>query len=190
RQARHPPSGRDRNSDGAMRGDHHPRCRRPRLRSGLRARRHPDVSDRESSDRRGNLHRSSGGADTVRSARSLRPDRARPRPGRRIGRRRPIDRVIFLVLPTVEILDLAGPLQAFAEANALSPRYAIRIVSTHPEVESAQGVRLSALEAFAPVPENSLVVVPGLKYAATERVDRRVLRWLRDAYESGATIAS
>ena len=98
--------------------------------------------------------------------------------------------MIFLVLPTVEILDLAGPLQAFTEANAVSPRYAIQMVSTRTEVDSAQGVRLSALEPLAPAFEDSLVVVPGIKYAATERSDRRVLRWLRDAYESGATIAS
>src|SRR5438093_10822614 len=105
-------------------------------------------------------------------------------------RRRPIDRVIFLVLPTVEILDLAGPLQAFAEANALSPRYTIETVSTHTQVESAQGVTLSNLEQLTPASENSLVVVPGVKYSATERTDRRVTEWLRDAYESGATIAS
>ena len=98
--------------------------------------------------------------------------------------------MIFLVPPAVEILDLAGPLHAFAEVNALSPRYAIQTVSTHTEVESAQGLRISALQPLAPVSEGSLVVVPGLKYAATERADRRVLRWLRDAYESGATIAS
>src|SRR5437879_11921867 len=173
-----------------MRRDHHPHRRGPRLRSGLRARCHADISDRESSDRRGNLHGGSGREDAVRSARSLRPDRPRARPRRRTGRRRPIDRVIFLVLPTVEILDLAGPLQAFAEANALSPRYAIQTVSTRTEVDSAQGVRLSALEPLTPVSEGSIVVVPGIKYAATERADRRVLRWLRDAYEGGATIAS
>jgi hypothetical protein len=118
------------------------------------------------------------------------PDRQRARPRRGIGRRGPIDRVIFLVLPTVEILDLAGPLQAFAEANAVSPRYAIQTVSTHTVAESAQGVTLSQLEPLAPATEGSLVVVPGIKYAATERADRRVVRWLRDAYETGATIAS
>ncbi len=98
--------------------------------------------------------------------------------------------MIFLVQPTVEILDLAGPLQAFAEANALSARYAIQTVSTQTKVESAQGLTLSALEPLAPVSEDSLVVVPGIKYADTERVDSRVLRWLHDAYETGATIAS
>ena len=98
--------------------------------------------------------------------------------------------MIFLILPTVEILDLAGPLQTFAEANALSPRYAIQTVSTRNEVDSAQGVRLCALEPLTPVSEGSLVVVPGIKYAATEKTDPKVLRWLRDASKSGATIAS
>ena len=98
--------------------------------------------------------------------------------------------MIFLVLPTVEILDLAGPLQAFHEVNALAPRYAIETVSTQEDVESAHGVRIAGLQPLAPADQNSLVIVPGLKYAATERVDRRVVRWLRNAYDSGATIAS
>ena len=37
--------------------------------------------------------------------------------------------MIFLALPELEILDLAGPMQAFAEANAAWLRYAIRTVS-------------------------------------------------------------
>ena len=38
--------------------------------------------------------------------------------------------MIFLLLPEVEILDLAGPLQAFHEANRSHARYSIRICST------------------------------------------------------------
>jgi transcriptional regulator GlxA family with amidase domain len=98
--------------------------------------------------------------------------------------------VIFLVLPDVEILDLAGPLQAFCEVNVLSPRYDIRLVSTQKDVGSAQEVKLTALRPLESVTESALVIVPGVKYAATQRVDRRVVRWLRDAYASGATIAS
>ena len=98
--------------------------------------------------------------------------------------------LVFLVLPDVEILDLAGPLQAFSEVNAISPRYTISLVSTHTAVTSAQHVRLASLDPLEPVPPGSLVVVPGVKYAATQRTDRRVIRWLRNAYESGATLAS
>ena len=98
--------------------------------------------------------------------------------------------MIFLALPDVEILDLAGPLQAFSEANALSPRYDVRTVSTHREVPTAQGVSLSGLLELEPVQAGSIVVIPGVKYAATQSAPAKVIRWIRDAYAAGATIAS
>lgn len=101
--------------------------------------------------------------------------------------------MIFVVLPQVEILDFAGPLQALSEANRSRQRYRIRICSTRPRIESDQGVVLADLE---PLPENAgdaLVVVPGMPYAATERLernDRKVTRWLADAARNGAHVAS
>ena len=98
--------------------------------------------------------------------------------------------MIFVVLPRVEILDFAGPLQAFSEANRSRERYRIRICSTRPRIESDQGVVLSDLE---PLPENigdALVVVPGMPYASTERVERKVTRWLADVARNGAHVAS
>jgi transcriptional regulator GlxA family with amidase domain len=95
--------------------------------------------------------------------------------------------VIFLVLPEVEILDLAGPLQTLSEAR---DRYRIRICATRPRIASHQGVVLSDLE---PLPEHAgdaLVVVPGMPYAATQRIERKVTRWLANASREGAHIAS
>ena len=49
--------------------------------------------------------------------------------------------MIFVVLPEVEILDLAGPLQAFSEANAARPRYRIRVCATRPRIAKVSDVK-------------------------------------------------
>lgn len=94
--------------------------------------------------------------------------------------------MIFVVLPEVEILDLAGPLQALSEAK----RYRIRVCGTTPTVRSSQGITLSELEPLPEVSGDALVIVPGMPYAATERIERRVTKWLAKAADAGAHIAS
>jgi transcriptional regulator GlxA family with amidase domain len=98
--------------------------------------------------------------------------------------------VIFVVLPQVEILDLAGPLQAFYEANATRTRYRVRVCAPKERIESHHGVVLADL---APLPEDAgdaLVIVPGMPYARTMRLDRAVVRWVTRAARGGAHIAS
>jgi transcriptional regulator GlxA family with amidase domain len=99
------------------------------------------------------------------------------------------------VLPEVELLDLAGPLQAFSEARG---RYRVRVCSTRERVCSHQGIVLADLD---PLPdwnrsaeiadlEAPIVVVPGMPYAATQKVERAITRWLMAAARAGAHIAS
>lgn len=127
--------------------------------------------------------------------------------------------MIFIVLPEVEILDLAGPLQAFSEAKG---RYRIRVCSNRDRVHSHQGVVLADLdrlpdlarssqfaarrgEVALALPEDEasrsaknalevdsapIVIVPGMPYAATQKVDREITRWLANAARAGAHIAS
>jgi len=88
------------------------------------------------------------------------------------------------------MLDLAGPLQAFSEANRLRPLYRLRVCSTRDRVRCDQGVTLADLEPLPEVAGGDLVIVPGMPYRATERVDRAVVRWLRAAHAAGAHLAS
>ena len=97
--------------------------------------------------------------------------------------------VHFLLLPQVEILDLAGPLQAFHEA-ARSRAFRIRVCSPWREVTTHQGIVLSRIEPLHDVKADDLVVVPGTPYAATRRVDRDVIRWLQRAVDARAHVAS
>lgn len=91
-----------------------------------------------------------------------------------------------MILPQVEILDLAGPLQALHETK----RHRIRLCATMERIQSAQGVTLSDLDPLPPEAGNALVIVPGMPYAATLKIDRAVTRWLGSAARDGAQIAS
>ena len=94
------------------------------------------------------------------------------------------------MLPEVEILDLAGPLQALSEVNRGRARYRIRVCSTRDRVRSDQGVVLADLDPLPPIEAGALVIVPGMPYAATRKIDRAIIRWLRDAANAGAHLAS
>jgi transcriptional regulator GlxA family with amidase domain len=98
--------------------------------------------------------------------------------------------VIFLILPEVEILDLAGPLQAFHEANRGRSRYDVHLCSTKDRVVTDQGLWLSDLEPLSDAGAGDLIVVPGMPYRATERLDRAAVRWLKMSHAAGAHLAS
>lgn len=98
--------------------------------------------------------------------------------------------MIFLLLPEVEILDLAGPLQAFHEANRGERRYRVRTCATKDRIRSDQGIVFADLEPLPDVGSGDLVVVPGMPYAATQRLDRAAIRWLKMAAAAGATLTS
>jgi transcriptional regulator GlxA family with amidase domain len=99
-------------------------------------------------------------------------------------------RVVFLLLPDLEILDLAGPLQAFDEAVRAGADLRVVLGSPQPRVRTDQGLCLADLEPL-PAPEaTDLIVVPGLRFASLEAVPAPVLAWLREAYLRGAQLAS
>lgn len=99
-------------------------------------------------------------------------------------------RVIFLLLPELEILDLAGPLQAFHEAVHAGADLQVRLGSPEPRVRTDQGLCLAELEPLPEPAADDLVVVPGMRFAALDAVGPRVLSWLREAHETGAQLAS
>lgn len=95
--------------------------------------------------------------------------------------------MIFVIVPQVEILDLAGPLQTFGE---LTDRYRIRLCSSREKVRSSQGLTLAELDPLPEPSQNALVIVPGMPYKATLNIDRSIIRWLRRAADAGAHVTS
>jgi len=107
--------------------------------------------------------------------------------------------VVFLVLPAVNLLDLAGPAQVFSAAATLGAEYRLRWAGETDDAVSAQALTLAGLEPLSTVApgEGSLVVVPGPDLAAIARtaehgelVSADVLDWTRLAAGSGARVAS
>ncbi|HKI06278.1 MAG TPA: GlxA family transcriptional regulator [Thermoanaerobaculia bacterium] len=101
-----------------------------------------------------------------------------------------MQRVIFAVLPEVEILDLAGPVQAFHEANPCGAEYVVETCALEPRVRTGQGLWLSDLGPLPEVGPEDLVVVPGARMDVLQRIEGAFLRWLREAYGRGAHVAS
>ncbi|WP_433675920.1 GlxA family transcriptional regulator [Microbacterium gorillae] len=99
-------------------------------------------------------------------------------------------RVVVLVLPHVNLLDLAGPVQALAAATHLGADYRLSFVSADAAAVSAQGLQLSHLGELGPVTADDLVLVPGPDLALSVDVAPVVIDWLREVADSGAEIAS
>ena len=101
-----------------------------------------------------------------------------------------MSRVLVLLSPHVHLLDLAGPVQTFYEANQFGGQYRIVHCGTSPKVRSAQGLTLSDL---APLPEpeaGDLVLVPGVDSESLDLLAHVPSPWLQRAVASGARVAS
>lgn len=94
--------------------------------------------------------------------------------------------VVFVLLPRVVLLDVAGPADAFRNADVQVPgSYRLRFVAPQEDVTSAVGLSFGGLE---PLPEQlapgSMLVLTGTAGScidASEPPVRRVIEWLRSA---------
>ena len=102
---------------------------------------------------------------------------------------RPPRRTVFAVFPGCEILDLAGPMQAFHEAAMFDAGYDVEYRAPTPTVRSAQGLELTGLGPLPEVGAGDRVIVPGFPLAMG-RVPPKLVSWLREAYRAGAEVCS
>ncbi|WP_413802304.1 GlxA family transcriptional regulator [Streptomyces iranensis] len=72
-----------------------------------------------------------------------------------------MSRVVFLLVPGVHLLDLAGPAQVFGTAADLGLSYELGYVAEREQVPSAQGLTLNARTEWPDTGPDDLVVVPG-----------------------------
>lgn len=103
-------------------------------------------------------------------------------------------RVVFLIPPGVQLLDLAGPAQVFYAATQLGAPYTLEFCAASPEVRSAQGLTFSQLRTFPEVSPKDLVMVPGFAPEALPYMDSLwrsdALTWLSEGLEVGALVGS
>jgi len=98
--------------------------------------------------------------------------------------------VIFLLLPHVHALDLAGPTQVFHEANAFGARYRLRFCGVESRARTTEGLWLSDLEPLPEVSAADLILVPGLDSTRLDDLGDAPSDWLRRAAAAGARVGS
>jgi transcriptional regulator GlxA family with amidase domain len=99
-------------------------------------------------------------------------------------------RVIFPILPQVEIMDLAGPLQVFHEANRHGARFEMLCCAMENEVPTEQGPWLGRLQSLPEPQEGDFVLVPGGPVATHMKAPNAILDWLRKAAFASARVGS
>ncbi|NJP33093.1 GlxA family transcriptional regulator [Micromonospora thermarum] len=102
-------------------------------------------------------------------------------------------RVVFLLVPQVHLLDLAGPAQVFSTAADLGYDYQLHYVADREVVPTVQGVPLVAGREWPELTRDDLVVVPGWRpraHGPEGPVGPDDLRRLADHHAAGGTVAS
>lgn len=95
----------------------------------------------------------------------------------------PVRDVVFALLPRVVLLDVAGPADAFRNANNKVPNsYRLRFTGAASRVKSAIGLELGGLEPLPPtLPDGAIVVLTGVAGATMslqEPETQAVTEWL------------
>ncbi|MEV1010457.1 DJ-1/PfpI family protein [Streptomyces sp. NPDC049881] len=98
-------------------------------------------------------------------------------------------RVVFLLIPRVHLLDLAGPAQVFSTADDLGHPYSLHYVAEEPDVATVQGLPVRAEVTWPELAPEDLVIVPGSR-GPTRRVGARTLERLRAHHAAGGTVGS
>jgi transcriptional regulator GlxA family with amidase domain len=104
-----------------------------------------------------------------------------------------VSRVVFLLVPQVHLLDLAGPAQVFSTAAELGLGYELSYVAEQADVPTAQGLPLRAEVNWPGLSPDDLIVVPGWRSPALGRNGRLTCdstSRLFDHHAAGGTVAS
>ncbi|WP_369185266.1 GlxA family transcriptional regulator [Streptomyces sp. Y1] len=102
-------------------------------------------------------------------------------------------RVVFLLVPHVHLLDLAGPAQVFSTAADHGLGYRSAYVAEQEDVPTAQGVTLRAATAWPRLAPGDLVVVPGWRaprLRSNGALTAATLDRLTAHHAAGGTVAS
>lgn len=102
-------------------------------------------------------------------------------------------RVVFLLVPRLHLLDLAGPAQVFSTAADQGHGYELGYVAEQEDVPTAQGLSLRAAVHWPDLTPHDLVVVPGWRSRTLRQngaLTEDTLRRLADHHAAGGTVAS
>jgi transcriptional regulator GlxA family with amidase domain len=101
--------------------------------------------------------------------------------------------VVFLLVPKLHLLDLAGPAQVFSTANDLGYGYELSYVAEVDEIPTAQGVPVKARLEWPELGPDDLIVVPGWRSPSLSPVPPigpATRQRLRSHHAGGGSVAS
>jgi transcriptional regulator GlxA family with amidase domain len=101
--------------------------------------------------------------------------------------------VVFLLLPKVHLLDMAGPAQVFDSAADYGATYKLHFCADSAETSSAQGLLFKTTTELPKLGSNDLVVIPGQRAKQIENnqvLPARIRAWLQETYRAGTHLAS
>jgi transcriptional regulator GlxA family with amidase domain len=102
-------------------------------------------------------------------------------------------KVVFLLVPGLHLLDLAGPAQAFGTAASLGRGYDLCYVAEQHDVPTAQGLTVQAATGWPTLASGDLIVVPGWRsptIAGSGALATATLQRLAGHHNEGGTVAS
>jgi transcriptional regulator GlxA family with amidase domain len=104
-----------------------------------------------------------------------------------------VTRVVFLLVPGLHLLDLAGPAQAFGTAADLGCGYELHYVAEQEDVRTAQGATVRAVTNWPSLTTDDLIIVPGWRspvIAGTGALSATTLGRLAGHHADGGTVVS
>ena len=105
-------------------------------------------------------------------------------------------KMIFLVLPQIHLMDLAGPDQVFLEAIDYGANLSIEYCSTDENLITSAGLPLAPITHFnnIKVSANDFIFIPGcnIEYLLSKSniKNNELHRWIRSCYENGTRLCS
>lgn len=107
-----------------------------------------------------------------------------------------MQKVIFIIPPTVELLDLAGPVQVFTEAKFYGFDLDIEFYQFQEAPVSTAGLGFEKIRNFkeAILTQGDFVFVPGMHFEYVRsiafRAEKEFFKWLKDCSEKKVTVCS
>jgi transcriptional regulator GlxA family with amidase domain len=107
--------------------------------------------------------------------------------------------VVFAVLPNVHLIDLAGPVQVFYEANQFGAEFKIQYCSLdeNTSVLSQQGIQFSSIPSYENISlsEDDYLFISGIEFSSIRHGQLNsgyegFFKWLQKQYQKGVNICS
>ena len=104
-------------------------------------------------------------------------------------------KIAFIIPPSVELLDLAGPVQVFTEAKFYGFETRIDFYSLQSKATSTAGLSFGKVQNYkkAKLQEDDFVFIPGVQFESLQKhvqEEKPFFKWLKQQAERGINICS